>query len=78
MVEIPMTRAVGYAVLSDRGELLVRTVSPTEQGAMVNWLLLGAGIIVPDSLGPTQIKALFERARGNCELVAVDITTRYH
>ena len=40
---------IGYAVLDDEGNILVRTVSPTALGAKVNWLVSERGAFILDS-----------------------------
>lgn len=40
---------IGYAVLDDEGNILVRTVSPTALGAKVNWLVRERGAFILDS-----------------------------
>ena len=68
-----MTRAVGFVVIDERGEINMRTVSPTEQAAMVNGLGVEAGIMVPQGASFDQIRSVFEQLRGKQELVVVEV-----
>lgn len=38
-------KAEGYAVTDEHDVINIATVSPTEMGTMVNWLVLKAGIV---------------------------------
>lgn len=70
---VVLTRAVGFAVIDQLGEINMRTVSPTEQAAMVNWLGVEAGVMVPQGASFDQIRSEFEQLRGKHELVAVEV-----
>lgn len=61
-------KAEGWAV-ADAGGILVRTVSPTRRGAIVNWLVSFCGVLVhsgwKDDMIETQFvtRSLAHRAR---------------
>jgi hypothetical protein len=71
------TVAHGWAVV-ERGELLVRTVGPTEVSAMVNWLVASVGFLVRHGTSDAQVGLMFRnaaRTRG-AELHPVTIELR--
>lgn len=55
-----------------KGQIDPRTVSPTQQGAMVNWLWLH-GIRVMDSWPYAAIRAAFLNFNGMVELAEIEI-----
>jgi len=63
----------GFAVINSQGKVLVHTVSPTERSAKVNWLGTNGGCRVQDSWTDKTIDDMFERLRGELEVVAVEI-----
>ncbi len=50
----------GYAAVFD-GRILVDTVSQHERAAMVNWLVVHAGFMVPTGMGDFAIREHFAR-----------------
>ena len=70
--------ASGYAVLDNKGQILVHTVSQTERSAKVNWLATNGGCRVLDSWTDKTIDMMFDRLRGTRELVEVEITIKRH
>jgi hypothetical protein len=64
-----------FAVTDPRGFIIVETVGPTERSAMVNWLVVGAGIMVTNSWSDERIKAAFEgaAAQRGVQLIPVQI-----
>lgn len=67
----------GFAVNS-KGKILVHTVSSTERSAKVNWLGTNGGCRVLDSWTEEMIDSMFERLRGERELVEVEIRVVGH
>lgn len=53
------TVAQGYAIV-EKGGLMVATISPTDIGAMVNWLVVSAGILVTNATTDDQVRAWFQ------------------
>ena len=67
--------ANGYAVTLS-GEIDVRTVSPTERAAMVNWLIAARGVLVLADATDAQIRKAFEKvcASAGARVVPVKIS----
>jgi hypothetical protein len=68
-------RIDGYAAVDRNGKIDVHTVSPTERGAMVNWLVTTARILVTNAWSDERISMCFESyvANGEVRLAAVQI-----
>ena len=71
-----MTKA--YAVLDDKGDVLVRTVTDTVRGAKVNWLGTIGGLRVTNDWSDPIIADAFERLRGKATIVEIEISVRKH
>ena len=54
--------STGYGITDKDGNVLVSTVSPTERGAMVNWLY-SVGILITNSHHDDQIKEMFNHVK---------------
>ena len=69
-----MVAAKGWAVVQ-KGELLVRTVSPTRRAALVNWLVVEAAVRVGADWNDARIEHAWECCRlgRGAEAVAVTI-----
>lgn len=50
-----------YAALTAAGVILVDTVSPHDRAAMVNWLVVYGGFMVPNGMGDFAIREHFDR-----------------
>jgi hypothetical protein len=51
--------ARGWAI-DERGEIIVKTVSPSRIGAMVNWLVASVGIAVSRGAADDLVEATFD------------------
>jgi hypothetical protein len=68
-----MMKATGWAVAKD-GHILVRTVSPTRNIALVNWLITEGRTMVLDTASDQQIEGLFNQIKtGHEAVVEVEI-----
>jgi hypothetical protein len=67
--------ATGWAIILDR-KINIRSVSPTRVGAIVNWLMTDAHILVPDSLSNSRIEEYWNQNKGKAECVEVNITVK--
>jgi hypothetical protein len=69
-------RGRGYAVFDDHG-IDVRTVAPTERGAMVNWLVASCGIMISqwtsDALISGNFEAEAEKRRARVAAVRIEL-----
>jgi hypothetical protein len=65
--------AHGWAV-EERGEISVRTVQDTRIGAMVNWLVVSAGISVMRGDSDETIKNAFDHYAALAEAKLVKVT----
>jgi hypothetical protein len=66
----------GYAVLDAKGNILTHTVSAKMRGAKVNWLGTNGGLSVMNDWPDDLIATMFDRMRGNAEVVQVEIKVR--
>lgn len=57
--ELPL-EAAGYAAIDD-DRILIETVSPSDRAAMVNWLVVYGGFMVPAGMGDFAIREHFDR-----------------
>jgi hypothetical protein len=71
-----MTRSRGYAVLDDKGNILVRTITDSERGAKVNWLGTTGGLRVTSDWPDAMVAEMFERLRGGAYVVEVEVKVR--
>lgn len=55
-----MSVAGGYAI-EHEGAIDMTTVSQTERGAKINWLVTSCGIMLPDSMEDPLIEKIWER-----------------
>ncbi len=62
-----------WAVI-DNDQIDIATVSPTWRGAVVNWLVGSAGIMIWNCMRDQKIRDLWEQQKGTAECVAVDVT----
>lgn len=70
-----MIEAQGWAVVR-KDKLLVRTVSPTRRGALVNWIVVEAPrgrVMVTNTWDDAQIEEHWARNRGDAHAVPVTI-----
>jgi hypothetical protein len=64
-----------FAVTEPGGFIIIETVSPTERAAMVNWLVVRAGLMITEDWTDARIRAAFagaSQARG-VELIRVQV-----
>lgn len=68
----------GWAAVDADGDINVKTVSGTRRAAIVNWLVVGAGIMVLNHWSDEGIEETFQkqRTRHRVDVVPVTIRTR--
>ena len=64
-----------WAVVDNRGRILVRTVSDTRRSAIINYLCTEAGMLATKFANDTQIEQAWEAKRGHADVMPVAINT---
>lgn len=71
-----MNKVTGWAVAKD-GRILVKTVSPTRNDALVNWLATDGHTMVMDNATDQQVEGLFNQIKtGHEAVVEVEIMVK--
>lgn len=72
-MEKNINRATGFGIIEGK-EIDVRTVSPTDIGAMVNFLLISRGIEINNTTPDHEVENLWEIHKGTSRLRPVHIS----
>jgi hypothetical protein len=62
----------GFAI-ADGGAINVATVSPGRVGAIVNWLVVKYGIVLPNTVTNDIVSILWDQMGGDAECIEVSI-----
>jgi len=65
--------AFGYAVIDEKGEVLIKTVSDSQRAAKLNWLVAVARVWINDVTTDVEINRAWLHNKGDAECVRVQI-----
>ena len=68
-----VSRAWGWAVVDKNGDIDVKTVSPTERGAIVNWLVVEQKVMITNDWSDGKIYEAWGQRKGAHRVVEVVI-----